>query len=219
MPCFSRSKTSALWKWLQAGAGASSVPACISQPGPSAQWETWSQGPWGTVFSACHAWGSLCCTSGGWIWKGSFWSLFVQAWALVSAVWGWGWGEMLATFCSRRDCEWELVGEHFWAPFFGSWVTQWSSRYGDLGTRVSEGVTVAQVTHTLLQIRSLAQSCPNLCDPMNRSMPGLPVHHQLLEFTQTHVHWISDAIQPSHPLLSPSPPSPNPSQHQSLFHE
>ena len=56
-----------------------------------------------------------------------------------------------------------------------------------------------------------------LCDPMNRSMPGLPVHHQLPEFTQTHVHRVCDAIQPSHPLLSPSPPAPNPSQHQSLF--
>ena len=56
-----------------------------------------------------------------------------------------------------------------------------------------------------------------LCDPMNRSTPGLPVHHQLLEFTQTHVHQVSDAIQPSHPLSSPSPPAPNPSQHQGLF--
>ena len=56
-----------------------------------------------------------------------------------------------------------------------------------------------------------------LCDPMNRSMPGLPVHHQLPEFTQTHVHWVSDAIQPSHPLSSPSPPAPNPFQHQGLF--
>ena len=55
-----------------------------------------------------------------------------------------------------------------------------------------------------------------LCDPMNCSTPGLLVHHQLLEFTQTHVHWVGDAIQPSHPLLSPSPPAPNPSQHQSL---
>ena len=52
-----------------------------------------------------------------------------------------------------------------------------------------------------------------LCDPMNCSMPGLPVHHQLPEFTQTHVHQVGDAIQPSHPLLSPSPPAPNPSQH------
>ena len=57
----------------------------------------------------------------------------------------------------------------------------------------------------------------NSCDPMNCSTPGLPVHHQLPEFTQTHVHRVSDAIQPSHPLLSPSPPAPNPSQHQSLF--
>ena len=67
------------------------------------------------------------------------------------------------------------------------------------------------------QIRLVAQSCPTLCDPMNRSTPGLPVHHQLPEFTQTHVHWVSDAIQPSHTLSSPSPPAPNPSQHQSLF--
>ena len=67
------------------------------------------------------------------------------------------------------------------------------------------------------QIGSVAQSCPTLCDPMNRSRPGLPVHHQLPEFTETHLHWVSDAIQPSHPLSSPSPPAPNPSQHQSLF--
>ena len=64
---------------------------------------------------------------------------------------------------------------------------------------------------------SVAQSCPTLCDPMNRSMPGLPVHHQLLEFTQTHVHRVGNANQPSHPLSSPSPPAPNPSQHQDLF--
>ena len=69
----------------------------------------------------------------------------------------------------------------------------------------------------LAQFSSVAQSCPTLCDPMNRSTPGLPVHHQLPEFTQTHVHRVSDAIQPSHPLSSPSPPAPNPSQHQSLF--
>ena len=67
------------------------------------------------------------------------------------------------------------------------------------------------------QIRSVAQSCPTLCDPMNHSTPGLPVPYQLPEFTQTHFHRVSDAIQPSHPLSSPSPPAPNPSQHQSLF--
>ena len=63
-----------------------------------------------------------------------------------------------------------------------------------------------------VQFSSVAQSCPTLCDPMNHSMPGLPVHHQLPEFTQTHVHQVGDAIQPSHPLLSPSPAAPNPSQ-------
>ena len=67
------------------------------------------------------------------------------------------------------------------------------------------------------QFSSVAQWCPTLCNPMKCSTPGLPVHHQLLEFTQTHVHRVSDAIQPCHPLLSPTPPAPNPSQHQSLF--
>ena len=70
-----------------------------------------------------------------------------------------------------------------------------------------------------VQFSSVAQSCPTLCNPMNCSMPGLPVHHQFPEFTQTHVHWVGDAIQPSHPLSSPSPPAPNPSQHQSLSNE
>ena len=69
------------------------------------------------------------------------------------------------------------------------------------------------------QFRSGAQSCPTPCDPMNHSTPGLPVHHQLPESTQTHVHRVSDAIQPSHPLSSPSPPAPNPSQHQGLVQQ
>ena len=73
------------------------------------------------------------------------------------------------------------------------------------------------VSNLSVQFSSVTQSCPTLCDPMNHSTPGLPVHHQLLEFTQTHVHRVSDAIQPSHPLASPSPPAPNPSQLQSLF--
>ena len=67
------------------------------------------------------------------------------------------------------------------------------------------------------QIRSVTQLCLTLCDPMNHSTPGLPAHHQLPEFTQTHVHRVSDAIQPSLPLSPPSPPAPNPSQHQTLF--
>ena len=68
-----------------------------------------------------------------------------------------------------------------------------------------------------LQFSSVTQSCLTLCNPMNRSTPGLPVHHQLPEFTQTHVHRVSNAIQPSHPLSSPSPPALNLSRHQGLF--
>ena len=71
--------------------------------------------------------------------------------------------------------------------------------------------------YSSVQFSSVAQSCPTLCDPMNRSTPGLPVHHQLPEFTQTHVHRVGDAIQPSHPLSSPTPSASNPSQHQGLF--
>ena len=67
------------------------------------------------------------------------------------------------------------------------------------------------------QFSSVTQSCPTLWDPVNCSTPGLPVHHQLPEFTQTHIYWVGDAVQPSHPLLSPFPPAPNPSQNQSLF--
>ena len=75
---------------------------------------------------------------------------------------------------------------------------------------------ILSVSMNHLAFSSVAQLCLTLCDPMNCSMPGLPVHHQRPEFTQTHVHRVSDAIQPSHPLSSPSPPAPNPSQHQSF---
>ena len=67
------------------------------------------------------------------------------------------------------------------------------------------------------QFSSVTQLCPTLCEPLNRSTPGLPVHHHLPGFPQNHVHRVGDAIQPSHPLSSPSPPAPNPFQHQSLF--
>ena len=77
-------------------------------------------------------------------------------------------------------------------------------------------LTEAAIIHKV-QFSSVTQSRLTLCDPMNHSTPGLPVCHQLPEFTQTHVHWVGDAIQPSHPLLSPSPPAPNPSPHQGLF--
>ena len=75
------------------------------------------------------------------------------------------------------------------------------------------------INYKLSQFSSVTQSCPTLCDPMNCSTPGLPVHHQLSEFTQTHIHQVSDAIQSSHPLLSLFLPAPNPSQHQSFSNE
>ena len=79
------------------------------------------------------------------------------------------------------------------------------------------GHTVQPLLQLGYQFSSVTQSCLILCYPMNCSMAGLPVHHQLPEFTQTHVHRVHDAIQLSHPLSSPSPPAPNPSQHQSPF--
>ena len=81
------------------------------------------------------------------------------------------------------------------------------------GTCCLEG----KLWQTSVQFSSVAQSCPTLCDPMDCSTPGFPVHHQLPEFTQTHVHWFGDAIQPTHPLSSPSPPAFNLSQHQGLL--
>ena len=84
--------------------------------------------------------------------------------------------------------------------------------------QVHRGSSSSRVISDLsVQFSSVSQSCPTLCDPMNRSTPGLSVHHQLPEFTQTHAHQVGNAIQPSHPLSTPSPPAPNPSQHQGLF--
>ena len=122
-------------------------------------------------------------------------------------------------------------GPCFWALLIWSWDRTQQNALFLLSTLSSFrgcGRLAATAAHDLIlvevdgkcqsvQFSSVAQSCPTLCDPMNCSTPGLPVHHQLPEFTQTHVHQVSDAIQPSHPLSSPSPPAPNPSQHQSLF--
>ena len=87
--------------------------------------------------------------------------------------------------------------------------------YGERALLEISSSTIAQ--DTSVQFSSVAQSCLTLCYPMNCSMPGIPVQHQLPEYTQTHVRRVGDAIQPSHPLLSPSPPAPNPSHHQGLF--
>ena len=100
-----------------------------------------------------------------------------------------------------------------------NWSVLWASNFGNTGfSELQLSVLWASsFGNTSFSGLWLLQSCPTLCNPMNRSTPGLPVHHQLLEFTQTHVHRVSDAIQPSHPLSSPCSPAPNPSQHQSLF--
>ena len=97
-----------------------------------------------------------------------------------------------------------------------SWLQSLS--VGGFEPKKIKSVTISTFSPLLsvTQFGSLTQSCPTLCDPMNHSTPGLPVHHHLLEFTQTHVYRVRDAIQPSHPWSSPSPPAPNPSQHQSF---
>ena len=111
-----------------------------------------------------------------------------------------------------------------WAELNSSFNSHPALEGPSLRQNVSEQGTVRlrfrlQTIHSNFEcfFSSVAQSCLTLCDPMNRSMPGPPVHHQLPEFTQTHVHWVADAIHTSHPLSSPSSPAPNPSQHQSLF--
>ena len=97
-----------------------------------------------------------------------------------------------------------------------TWVSHIAGRPFTLRATREEAPSTREFISSV-QLSSVTQSCLTLCNPMNHSTPGLPVHHQLPEFTQTHVHRVSDAIPPSHPLSSPSPPAPNPSQHQSLF--
>ena len=114
-------------------------------------------------------------------------------------------GDQSWVFIGRTDAEAETPV--LWPPHAKSW--------GHLSSL--DEATSSKFLVMCVQFSSVTQSCLTLCDPMNRSMPGLPVYHQLPEFTQIHAHWVGDAIQPSHPLSSPSPPAPNPSQHQGLF--
>ena len=100
-------------------------------------------------------------------------------------------------------------------------TSRWQSwtylRVVPLKNQRSWGFYLPTPFHPSVQFSSVAQSCLPLCDPMNLSTPGLPVHHRFPEFTQIHAHQVDNAIQPSHPLSSPSPPAPNPSQHHGLF--
>ena len=107
-------------------------------------------------------------------------------------------------------------------PDWYSWLaifilTLWVCHSTLLAYRVSAEKSYMLDFSASVQFSSVTQLFPTLCNPINRSTPGLPVHHQLPDLTQTHVHQVDDAIQPSHPLSPPSPPAPNPSQHQSLF--
>ena len=131
----------------------------------------------------------------------------------------------------QKEFYWKILGSHMvtgqlWESGQAGWGNEKTNgrARGYLQTHLSRtelldsSATVGlHCSCTKSQFSSVAQSCPTLCDSMNHSTPGLPVHHQLPEFTQTRVHRVSDAIQPSHPQSSPSPPAPNPSQHQSLF--
>ena len=114
------------------------------------------------------------------------------------------------TLCDSIDCS--LPGS-FVHGVLQARILEWVAMpFSRVSSRARRQTCVSSV-----QFSSVTQSCPTLCDPMNHSTPGLPVHHQLVEFTQTHVHWVSDAIKPSHPLSSPSPLALSFSQHQGLF--
>ena len=131
------------------------------------------------------------------------------------------------TFSPRCTCAQLLTRVRLCDPV--DYSQSGSPAHGTLQARTLEGVVISfsrgsfrprsqtRVSTNSVQFSSVAQSRPTLCNPMNCSTPGHPVHHQLPEFTQIHVHRVRDAIQPSHPWSSPSPPAPNPSQHQSIF--
>ena len=132
----------------------------------------------------------------------------------------WCWRRLLRIPWTARRSNQSILKEISPGIFLEGMMLKLKLQYfGHLMRRVDfleKTLVLGGIAGRCFQIRSVAQSCPTICDPMNLSTPGLPVHHQLPEFTQTHVHRVSDAIQPSHPLPSPSPPAPNPSQHQSF---
>ena len=126
------------------------------------------------------------------------------------------------THCDPTDCSPPVSSVHGDSPGKNTGVGCHALLRGSSQPRDQTQTCIADKFFTVWATReaifsSVAQSCPTLCDPMNHSTAGLPVHHQLLESTETHVHRVSDAIQPSHPLSSPSPPALGLSQHQGLF--
>ena len=113
------------------------------------------------------------------------------------------------------------MSESFWNPFGLQSYLPHNSHPSKIDTKGIDTIGTqgreVVVVYLLVQFSSVTQSCPTLCDPMDCSMPGFPVHHQLPELAQTHVYWVGEAIQSSHPLSSPSPPAFSLSQHQGLF--
>ena len=162
-----------------------------------------------------------------WILSNYPWHLF-YSWSVCGQSW--------PTLCNPMNCSWPGSSVH---GIFQTGILEWVSISFFRGSSPPRDWThisyIAGVFFTaeplgkpsihgtrtnnpkIHQLSSVAQSCATLCNPRNCSMPGLPVHHQLPESTQTHVHWVGDAIQPSHPLLSPSLPALYLSQHQGLF--
>ena len=132
-------------------------------------------------------------------------------------------GSSVHGILKAKILEWVVVPSSMWSSTFRNWTniscitgrffpTELPGKPHDFASSVLKGQSF-----NISQFSSVTQSSPTLCEPMNHSMPGLTVHHQPPEPSQTHVHWVTDAIQPSHPLSSPSPPAPDPSQHHSLF--
>ena len=130
--------------------------------------------------------------------------------AFVIGIFIWDWINKISLRIVNILKRWQEFTEELYKKALND-----SDNYDDVVTHLEPHIFECEISS--VQFSSVAQSCPTLCDPMNRSTPGLPIHHHLPEFTQTHVHWVRDAIQTSHPLSSPFPPSLNPSQHQSLF--
>ena len=126
-----------------------------------------------------------------------------ESFANLKELFGW-WVQYGSNICRRQSywqrplCSPANLLAHTWELDWTTLPQSWNWR----------ALAAATLPYSLIQFSSITRSCPTVCNPMNRSIPGLPVHHQLLEFTQTHVHRVSDAIQPSHPLSSPSPPAP-----------
>ena len=112
---------------------------------------------------------------------------------------------------------WHLLEFHTKGSLDGRWIWGWMDTCICMAEFLCYSPKIITISLICYQFSSVAQSCLTLCNTMDCSMPGLPAHYQLLELAQTHVHQVGDAIQPSHPLSSPSPPAFNLSQHQSLF--